>query len=83
MRFGALAAMVLLGLAGPARCDAPKPEKLPAAVSVLAYGAANPSCLEWSDGCVTCAREGAGDKKCSTPGVACQPGETLCKRATK
>jgi hypothetical protein len=83
MRFVALAAMVLVGLSTSARCDAPKPEALPAAVSVLAYGEKNPACLEWSDGCVTCAR-GAGDaKSCSTPGVACQPGDIVCKRASK
>ncbi len=78
MRIVVLAAVVLLGFASPGRCDAPGREKAPAVVSVLAYGAANPACLEWSDGCVTCVRG-----KCSTPGVACQPGEILCKRNTK
>ena len=40
---------------------------------VLAYGDRNAACLEWSDGCVVCAREADGPH-CSTPGIACQPG---------
>jgi hypothetical protein len=79
MRFLALAATVLFGLSRPALCDSPKPEPLPAAVAVQAYGGKNPDCLEWSDGCVTCARGG----KCSTPGIACQPTEILCKNLMK
>ncbi len=37
------------------------------------------ACLEWTDGCVLCARTPAGPA-CSTPGIACVRGETRCLR---
>ncbi|MFT4096653.1 MAG: hypothetical protein QM651_05985 [Rhodoblastus sp.] len=43
--------------------------------SVQAWGRDNPDCAEWSDACVACTKEG-----CSTPGVACAPQETVCRR---
>ncbi len=43
--------------------------------SVQAWGRANPDCAEWSDACVACTKEG-----CSTPGIACAPQETVCRR---
>jgi len=79
MRALTLAAMILFGLAKPALCDSPKPEPLPESLVIQAYGEKNPDCQEWSDGCVTCLRAG----KCSTPGIACQPTETLCKKPAK
>jgi hypothetical protein len=48
-------------------------------LSLEGFGAANPACLEWNDGCATCRREVSGDAHCSTPGIACQPTELLCK----
>ena len=58
----------------------PPPIDLPAEIqaeqkSVQAWGRANPNCAEWSDACVTCTKEG-----CSTPGIACTPKETACRR---
>ena len=46
------------------------------AMAVQAFGDADHSCGEWSDGCVVC-RRGAG---CSLPGLACQPGPTACTK---
>jgi hypothetical protein len=49
-------------------------------VVIHAYGSANPSCLEWSDGCTTCSKSQAGEPACSTPGIACEPGSIQCKK---
>lgn len=43
--------------------------------SVQGWGGANPDCAEWSDACVTCTKDG-----CSTPGIACTPKKTACRR---
>ena len=43
------------------------------------FGARNPACLEWNDGCSTCKRDDKGPARCSTPGIACQPAELVCK----
>ena len=43
--------------------------------SVQAWGQANTDCSAWSDGCVACTKDG-----CSTPGIACVPQETSCRR---
>jgi hypothetical protein len=56
---------------------------VPSDVSVLAYGAAHPECLEWTDGCRICLRSPDGRVGCSTPGIACQPKEIECKKAGK
>ena len=48
-------------------------------LSLKGFGAANPTCLEWNDGCATCLRDVSGAAHCSTPGIACQPTELLCK----
>ena len=46
----------------------------------LAYGAAHPECLEWTDSCRTCLRSPDGRVGCSTPGIACQPKDIECKK---
>ena len=73
-------ALGLLLAATAARADSPKLEPMLPAIStpIQAYGAQNPACLEWTDGCVLCSREG-----CSTPGIACQPGGLVCKKLAK
>ena len=58
----------------------PPPIDLPAEIqaeqkSVQAWGRDNPDCAEWSDACVVCTKEA-----CSTPGIACTPKETACRR---
>ncbi len=57
--------------------------KMPSDVSVLAYGAAHPECLEWTDSCRVCLRSPDGRVGCSTPGIACQPKEIVCKKESK
>lgn len=82
-RISALAAFLALT---PAFADAPKPEPLPrpattqpaADVAPPAFGARDPSCQEWSDGCQVCVRDAEGKPQCSTPGIACTPKATTC-----
>ncbi len=38
-----------------------------------------PTCSEWTDGCVVCSRTPQG-LACSTPGIACQRGQESCLR---
>ena len=38
-----------------------------------------PTCSEWSDGCVVCQRTAQGPS-CSTPGIACVRSEPRCLR---
>ncbi len=45
--------------------------------SLQSFASAHPECAEWNDGCSTCRRE-AG-LRCSTPGIACEPHEIVCK----
>jgi hypothetical protein len=70
--------VVLSLLSAPAFADdAPAPESARAQeqVSAQAWGARNPDCAEWSDACIVCTKAG-----CSTPGIACTPAETVCRR---
>lgn len=69
--------------AAPAHADAPgvPPLPKPARPSVEGYLSADPTCLEWSNGCQTCQKQdGAGALACSTPGIACTPGKIVCQR---
>ena len=49
------------------------------AMSLQGFGAQNPLCREWSDGCAVCLRDAAGAAHCSTPGVACEPTSAACR----
>ncbi len=84
MKIVPFAILSALGLicAGLAFADEAAP-KLPSDVSVLAYGAAHPDCLEWTDSCRTCQRSPDGRLACSTPGIACQPKDIVCKKESK
>ena len=79
--------LLLVGLClsagAPALADATAPAKVPSDVSVLAYGAAHPGCREWTDGCRICLRSPDGRVGCSTPGIACQPKDIVCKNEGK
>ena len=46
-----------------------------------AYGEDHPACLEWTDGCLVCARQEDGSAACSMEGVACLPAAVSCLRA--
>jgi hypothetical protein len=72
-----------LGAATPALADEATPAKVPSDVSVLAYGASHPDCLEWTDSCRICMRSPDGRVGCSTPGIACQPKDIVCKKQGK
>lgn len=48
--------------------------------AVQAFGAKNPACLAWSDGCVTCQKGDDGKTVCANPGPACLPKATACTR---
>ena len=89
-----LCAAALLILAAPAGADEAQPSPLraplplsepappgkPAAISVQGWGADNANCAEWTNSCVVCQRNEAGVAACSTPGIACQPKDVVCRR---
>jgi hypothetical protein len=61
--------------------EAPLPmQKVPLDVPMEAFGTANPACVEWTDGCRTCARDATNNISCSTPGIACLPQDIACKK---
>ena len=72
------AAVAFLALAGASIAGAQTPEPR----SMESYGADHLNCAEWSDGCTVCRRDDTGQGRCSTPGIACQPSQTVC-RTTK
>ena len=49
-------------------------------IAVQAFGVAHPDCAEWSDACVVCRRADPAPA-CSTPGIACLPEPTVCRRS--
>jgi hypothetical protein len=53
----------------------------PRAPSAASYGDQNPTCIEWTDACVVCRRDGHGIA-CSTPGIACVRGPVRCLKQT-
>ena len=61
--------------AATAFADQPPPAKEQA--SLQGFADKHPTCAEWSDGCAVCKRGMA--VYCSTPGIACQPAEIVCK----
>jgi len=85
MKITAHVLLAALGLAilTPAFAEDAAAPKVPSDVSVLAYGAAHPECLEWTDSCRTCTRSPDGRVACSTPGIACTPKQVVCKEERK
>jgi hypothetical protein len=70
--------------APPAPVPPPPPGKTsPPDISMEAYGTSNPQCLEWTDSCQICARDDQNRNACSTPGIACLPGDISCKKERK
>lgn len=60
---------------------APLPmKKVPLNIPMEAFGTANPACLEWTDSCRTCSRDAENNISCSTPGIACLPQDSTCKK---
>ena len=54
---------------------APAPATAP---TVQGFGAADKTCVAWTDQCRTCRREADDMVSCSNIGIACQPGEIMC-----
>ena len=76
MRILILSAAVSMLWAVSARAeDAPQPDF----TTLQKFGRDMAACMEWSDGCSLCIRLAAGEGKCSTPGIACQPGPVTCR----
>ncbi|WP_024878423.1 hypothetical protein [Methylosinus sp. LW3] len=46
-----------------------------------AYGEDHPACLEWTDGCLVCARLEDGSAGCSMVGAACLPAAVSCLKS--
>jgi hypothetical protein len=67
----------------PAPLPPPPGKKSPPDISMEAYGTSNPQCVEWTDSCQICARDSQNQTACSTPGIACLPGEISCKSERK
>ena len=71
-----LATMIAPALADEAPTDATAKERQ----TLESFGATNPTCLEWSDGCAVCARQDDKTFHCSLPGIACQPSVPVCRK---
>ncbi|ATQ68930.1 MULTISPECIES: hypothetical protein [Methylosinus] len=79
MRPAALLALISALLIAPARGeDAPSQEQPVQEKPTQAYGEDHPSCLEWTDGCLVCARQDDGAAACSMVGAACLPAAVSC-----
>lgn len=78
----AVATLVLaaatLGGDAPVRLAENAPSAASEEASIHGYGDANPTCLEWTDGCRTCSRPQGGDMFCSNMPIACQPIAITC-----
>jgi hypothetical protein len=61
-----------------AQPSAPAPAPATTAPTILGFGAADKTCLAWTDQCRTCRREADDVVNCSNIGIACQPGEITC-----
>lgn len=81
----AISAVICSAASLEARADAPKPGPVPRThpLPLASYAGANPSCLEWTDGCTICTKSAADAPACSTPGIACQPAGIQCKKSTR
>ena len=55
--------------------SAPAPVTAP---TVQGFGAADKTCVAWTDQCRTCRREADDAVNCSNIGIACQPAEIIC-----
>ncbi|PWB80480.1 MAG: hypothetical protein C3F11_17845 [Methylocystaceae bacterium] len=70
-------AALLLAPCAMAEAPPPEAEQKP----VQAFGADHPSCREWTDGCLVCARQADGSAACSTVGMACLPAAVACLKS--
>jgi len=70
-----------LGLALATSAATAAEEKQAPEKPVQAYGEDHPACLEWTDGCLVCARQEDGSSACSMVGVACLPAAAVCLKS--
>jgi hypothetical protein len=49
-------------------------------LSLQGFAAQNRLCQEWGDGCSVCRRDDKDAGRCSTPGIACEPGPIVCRQ---
>ncbi len=74
----ALAALLLVGASAQQRPVPLDPNSEEA--SMLGYGDRDKACTEWTDGCMSCTRDGNGDPVCPNIGIACQPKAISCAK---
>jgi hypothetical protein len=77
MRF-TLTAAITLALLSAATAQTPTPAQ--EEVSLHAFGDADKTCQEWTDGCRACTRPEGGEAVCSNIPIACQPKAISCSR---
>lgn len=73
----ALAVCLAAAFATPVLADEPSSRDA-SERPVATFGEDNPSCREWSDGCIVCAKRKDESPACSTRGIACVPGSVAC-----
>ena len=73
----ALAAALVAGTVALAHFVPDAPPSGPPSTPAAFEG--EPTCAEWSDGCIVCQRTDGG-LACSMPGIACVPRERQCLR---
>jgi len=47
------------------------------------FGDDNPTCIDWTDGCIVCEKQPDGAPACSTPGIACEQSAAHCLKDEK
>jgi hypothetical protein len=77
-----LAALLLVG-ASSAQQVQPVADLNDEQVSMLGYGDREKTCVEWTDGCLTCTRAENGDPRCPNIGIACQPKAISCTKRSE
>jgi hypothetical protein len=79
MKVFRLIGLLSLALSVGASAQPSGPSPAPAtARTVQDFGAADKTCMAWTDQCRTCRREADDTVNCSNIGVACQPAEITC-----
>jgi len=75
--------LLALGMVASAQADAPKATPMPPPEAprqtIYSFAGENPDCAEWTNACQTCTRDDKGAPVCSTPGIACTPGQIVCR----
>ena len=79
MKIRAITLMLSLCAAiSPVSADIPPPPVAPKAIAAFADD--KPDCLEWTDGCTICKKQGDKSVACSTVGATCIQTPPACSR---